>query len=258
MSLKMKWSIFWRSLFLQACWNVERMQGLGFAFCLSPWLDRCHGAGTLARAKAQERHLVFFNTQPYAASLILGMVCAFEEEAASAPAEEREALLVRMNALKRGASSSLAGVADGLFWGALRPFCAALAVLVMYVLVGNEPFSSLYISVLLFLLAYNIPTLYARWVGLGVGYESKDRLAVRLKEVPWPALTRRLRAATGVLGLVLAPLGVMGLSPQERFLPALAIFAFVGLRWTPVRVSGVEAYAGVCAMGILAAAAGWL
>ncbi|MDD5655735.1 MAG: PTS system mannose/fructose/sorbose family transporter subunit IID, partial [Elusimicrobia bacterium] len=128
MTPRMQMRLFARSLLLQACWNFERMQSLGFALCVEPWLERCYGAQDEARREARLRHQEFFNTQPYMAPLVLGMVCALEEDIAAADAVARPGKVARLRTLKTAAAAALAGLGDALFWGSLRPFCAILAL----------------------------------------------------------------------------------------------------------------------------------
>ena len=55
---------WWRSTFLQASWNYERMQNVGWAFSLIPGIRRLYKSKE-DRAAAMKRHLEFFNTHPY-------------------------------------------------------------------------------------------------------------------------------------------------------------------------------------------------
>ena len=63
---------------MQAGWNFERNQNVGFAFALLPALRRIYGATGGFRA-ALLRHLEIFNTQPHMAGFILGNVAKMEE-----------------------------------------------------------------------------------------------------------------------------------------------------------------------------------
>src|SRR5581483_1504316 len=96
------------------------MQGLGLAWALEPWLKRIYRTAAERRA-ALQRHAEYFNTQPYVASLIVGLVCAMEEDAAALPEAQRAAAYARIRAVKSALASSLAGAGDAFFWGALRP-----------------------------------------------------------------------------------------------------------------------------------------
>jgi PTS system mannose-specific IID component len=121
-----KWTltaVVWRSFFLQACWNFQRMQNLGFCFAISPVIKALHRAPR-ARQKAIARHLEFFNTHPYCASIILGVVAKLEEQAAQAGDDEaREAVRVKI-----GMMGPLAALGDVVYWAMLRPALALVGV----------------------------------------------------------------------------------------------------------------------------------
>ena len=60
-----------RSLVLQGAWNFDRMQNLGWAFCVEPALRELY-PDPARRAAALKRHLEIFNTHPYMAGYVLG------------------------------------------------------------------------------------------------------------------------------------------------------------------------------------------
>lgn len=245
-----------RSLILQACWSFERMQGLGLVYCLSPWLARCHRRGA-DRREAQARHAGYFNTQPYMASLIIGMICALEEESASSAGAEREARLKRLAALKAAAAGALAGIGDALFWGALRPFAAALALNACLILGRLGCAEAALWSAVLYLAAYNAAALALRWRGLRLGYDWRDRIAGRLKEFPWQGWIRGVRRVGAVLALAALVLGLAWAElPGERsagFLTFAAAWLLLGLG----PASSARLYAAACLLGGLASAVGW-
>jgi len=254
-SAAMQRDIFGRSLLLQSCWSFERMQSLGFAHCLEPWLRRCWaGRGEELRA-ARLRHQEYFNTQPYVASLVVGMVCALEEEAAAAPDAERPAKVERLKALKFAAASALAGLGDALFWGALRPFCAALALAGALALSPWGPWAAAWAAGA-YLLVYNGVAMTFRWRCLRLGYEWKDQIAVRLQSWRGQRLIRGLRVGGLVLGAAAAVLMLRLVPPPQRLLGLLALAAGLGLR--EAGVSAYRLYAGAAAAGAAASWAGWL
>jgi PTS system mannose-specific IID component len=239
----LKVRLFARSLLLQSCWSYERMQGLGFAFNIEPFVG--------AEA-ARKRHLEFFNTQPFVEPLVLGMACAMEEEAARAPEAERAARYARLRALKAGAASSLAGLADSLFWGSLRPACAGLAWLAGLVVARTlGPMHGAAAAVLVYLIAYNVPALWTRWKGLQLGYAWGERIAIELRSLRPQALIRKTALAGGVATLGCAAMLLW--SEPRPLLSALSLAAFLILKFEAARL-----YGGACAAGILASAAGFL
>ena len=134
--------IAWRASLLQATWNYERQQGLGWAFALKPALERLVPDGDLPLRLAE--HTAYFNTQPTLASVALGAVARMEEARAqaaetAADASERAGdwegpkgagewdgdAIARVKSVL---GSSLAALGDRVFWFTLRPFSACLGM----------------------------------------------------------------------------------------------------------------------------------
>lgn len=241
-------SIFARLLLLQARWSYEGMQREGLKLALEPWLRRVYGKdaeGALARYGA------CFNTHPFMAPMTVGMLCGLEEQAAAAPAEERAALLKRAEALKTAVSCSLAGLGDALFWGALRPACAA-AALVFGMLAGRlYGAPGLAAMALLYLVLYNGPALWLRWRGLELGYEWKGDIAARLKEFSLQSRIRVLKRAAVVLFAVLLLLLLLA-TPESsaRVLGLLAAGGFALVQKLRPRTTAASFYAALCFLGM--------
>lgn len=228
------------------------MQGLGLMFALEPWLRRCWGAAEGRRALL--RHDGYFNTNPFMAPLVVGTACALEEAASQQRGETREAALKRMGALKAAAAQSLAGVGDALFWGALRPLTAALGLLALVAgMLASGPRLGARGMAAIALCGFAGPTLWWRWKSLSLGYEWRERLALKLKDVPWQALIRRARYAGAALTAVLA---VVWLA-QGRALPGTLALGLYLLAFRLPAATPARLYAATCALGVLAAAAGW-
>ena len=119
-------SMFLRSFFIQAGWNYERFQNLGFAFCLEPALRRIYPDPARFKA-ALLRHLAIFNTQPYMASFVLGNIARMEQEASASPSPE--AALKNMPGVKQALASSFASIGDRIFWGRLKPMTVQICLL---------------------------------------------------------------------------------------------------------------------------------
>src|SRR5437867_6440643 len=117
------WGMAARASLLQATFNYERQQGLGWAWALKPALDRYYPDPELRRERLAE-HTAYFNTQPTLASLALGAVARLEERRALDPAAHDEVPHV-----KAVLGSALAALGDRLFWFTLRPLAACLGVL---------------------------------------------------------------------------------------------------------------------------------
>ena len=65
--------IFLRTFFLQALWNFERLQNVGFLYILYPVLKNLY-PNKEKRKEVLLRHIGFFNTNPYMVTVIVAMV----------------------------------------------------------------------------------------------------------------------------------------------------------------------------------------
>ena len=124
---------FFRSFFLQALWNYERMQNVGFAFGMEPLLKRIHRSPE-ALGRVLRRHCEYFNVHPYFAPIIMGVV--FHKEREMAESKRLEDPTVTL--LKNSMGGAFGAVGDHVIWGTWRPFCAVMAMSVG-LLVGYPP-----------------------------------------------------------------------------------------------------------------------
>jgi len=151
--------VFMRSNLFQGSWNFERMQALGFCYCMVPAIRRLYPENNDDRKAAIKRHLEFFNTHPYVAAPVLGVTLAMEEQRANgAPIDD-----AAINGLKVGLMGPLAGVGDPIFWGTVRPVFAALGA-------GIAMTGSL-LGPLLFFVLFNLVRLLTRYYGVSYGYK---------------------------------------------------------------------------------------
>lgn len=151
--------MFLRSNFLQGSWNFERMQALGFCFATLPVIKRLYPDNNEQRQQALKRHLEFFNTHPYMAAPIHGVVAAMEEERANGANIDDGAI----NGIKVGMMGPLAGVGDPIFWGTVRPIFAALG--------ASLALSGSLLGPLLFFILFNLVRLSVRYFGVVYGYK---------------------------------------------------------------------------------------
>ncbi len=148
-----------RSNLLQAAWNFERQQGLGWAHAFLPALRRLYPD----RAERLERlaeHTAYFNTQPTLASIALGAAARLEEDRASGAGGDAAS----MARLKSALGSTLAALGDRLFWFTLRPFAASLGVLLAMAYPQHAWGAAALWCV------YAVPHLALRFGGVGWGY----------------------------------------------------------------------------------------
>jgi len=249
---------FARLLLLQSTWSFERMQGLGLAWALEPWLERLYPTVAERRA-ALQRHSEYFNTQPYVASLILGLICALEQDAAALPADRRGPAFERVRAVKKAMASSLAGAGDAFFWGALRPAAAAAAVLVGVAAMPRAPRQAGLWMAATYLVCYNVPALWLRWRGIALGYEWREQLPARLKKLRVQTWVTGARTAGVALTVALLVVMAARTDPAQRLLAAAVVaVGWLGCAVLPARVNALRLYGGACAAGLLGALGGWL
>ena len=181
--------LFWtfiRSNFLLGSFNFERMQSMGFCVSMMPILKRVYGDNKEEMKAALKRHLEFFNTQPFVAAAIMGIIGAMEEKRANG-ADISPATL---SGVKVGLIGPLAGVGDPIFWGTIRPVLAALGAGIA--LTGSI------IGPIIFFVAFNAIRLATHWYGVRYGYEKGTELVENIGGNEMKFLTE----GASVLGLL--------------------------------------------------------
>jgi len=212
-------SMLLRSLLVQASWNYETMIGTGFAFTILPLLRHLHPADLAARRAALERHSAIFNSHPYLATIAVGAVARLEAEGADPLVTER---------FKSALRGSLGSLGDRLVWSAWRPACLLLGITLL--LAGT----AWWLSVLAFLLVYNIFHLSLRTWGLHVGVENGLEVGKVIRSAPIERLISLAGSAGAFLGgtalvLAVAPTGG-NLEPVLAGFAAAAAGLWLGLR----------------------------
>jgi mannose PTS system EIID component len=233
-----------RTLLLQATFNYERQQGLGWAWALAPALRRLYPDPEQYRARLAE-HTAYFNTQPTLASLALGAVAGMEEQRAASGDPEADGIA----RVKGVLGASLAALGDRFYWFTLRPFAASLGVLVA-LLHG-------WWGALALWAAYNTLHLGVRFAGVRWGYVQGPAV---LGE---PLRLKFGRFATGlcvlgsaVLGLVTAWLLVPAGQPRPLAAEA-AIAAGIGVGLVAAQRSRPSPTEWALGAGVLCMIAAW-
>lgn len=151
--------MFWRSLTLEASWNFERQQNMGYSYSMNKVLDKLYPEKE-KRREALTRHMAFFNCTSALSTIVMGITTAMEEENANNPDNfDPESI----NNMKAALMGPLSGIGDSFFWGTLRILATGLGT--SFAMKGNI------LGPILFLLVYNIPALLVRWFGLIKGYD---------------------------------------------------------------------------------------
>ena len=137
------------------------------------------------------------------AGIVLGVVARMEESEARNPTPPLEKRIIQ---IKKSMGAALAGIGDPFFWGAWRPLCAALAMVLAFV----PPMArrqSVIIGVASYLILYNIPAQWIRWSGIHWGYEFGEQVAEQLKRLQLQKSLKHVRYS----GLILAAIAAIAI-----------------------------------------------
>ncbi|WP_282926273.1 PTS system mannose/fructose/sorbose family transporter subunit IID [Helcococcus kunzii] len=106
----------WRSLFLQASFNYERMQASGWLYSMLPGLKKIHTDKDDLSA-SMSHNLEFFNTHPFLVTFVMGIILSLEQNKAD---------IQTIRAVRVSAMGPLGGIGDALFWFTLVPIVAGM------------------------------------------------------------------------------------------------------------------------------------
>lgn len=176
--------VLWRSFFFQAANNYERMQNVGFAYCIAPALERLYEGEELRLAT--QRHLAFFNSHPYMTAALLGAVIKMEEEIAQGRLDPQH--VTRFKAAMMG---PMAAIGDSFFWASLRPMAAALAI--FGVLAGQIW------APILFVILFNLFHLGVRWHGIFGGYAAGEGICQSIHRLSLVGFAQKSHYMTAVV-----------------------------------------------------------
>jgi len=242
--------VFWRSFFLETLWNYEKMQNVGFVFCLYPFLERLY-ARDQARREAAARHLEPVNTNPFLGPLLVGLTARLENDL-----EPSTVMVYRKRVM-----TTLAAQGDRIFWSHLRPMAAVCGSLMCLWFFGSV------VGGLAFLILYNVPHLLIRALGFGYGWKEGLPILPRFQSARVESACAIVRLAVCLaLGLLAGSLLVAAMKTtggtfvsfgQFKIALILAIVASGGflLLRRQARLSKV-AYAGALAVTALLIALG--
>lgn len=159
-----------RSFLVQSSWNYKGMQNLGLATMTIPALRKDPLIKNDDELRTESlNQLEFFNTHPYLASAVAGLILSLKSRAEdentriSADREARDIFMGPMGAM-----------GDDFFWASLRPFAGCLGVLLA---MAGKPLA----GILLFLCLYNLFHFKTRWSGLSKGLEGTEALITMLR-----------------------------------------------------------------------------
>jgi PTS system mannose-specific IID component len=214
---------FVRSFFLETLWNYEKMQNLGFSFCIYPALERLYPDQN-DRKGAVSRHLEAVNTHPSMAPLLAGLTARLEHDLEPAT----------VIPYRKRVMSALAAHGDRIFWTHVKPLAAVWASLVSFCLFGSALGSAL------LLVVYNVPHLVMRAGGFRWGWKNGLQVLQAFKSPRTEAAMLVMRGATALgLGLLAGAVvlassrsyeGTMAHPTLAACLPGVGAIALILLR----------------------------
>lgn len=223
--------IFAKSFLVQAAWNAERMQNIGFLFAIRRSLMSIWRNDPENYEAAMGRAASFFNTHPYFTPAVIGVTIHMEEKIVRQLARPEE-----VESVKTRISPPLNALGSLWFWDHLKilSFLVALPLMVL------RDSAAILAGAILFFVIFNFYHLRTRWVGLNLGLRYGQLLIPELlKLFPSRLLSSFRRVSAFLLGgaapIVLAtlferlqerlpaPRGVDAFYIQELFLPGLLV-----------------------------------
>ncbi len=248
----------WRSLFLQASFNYERMQACGWLYGLSPALKKIH-TNKKDLSDSMKDHMEFFNTHPFLVTFIMGLVTAMEESK-----QDRSTI----RAVKVATMGPLGGIGDALFWLTALPICVGIGASM-----GRDgniagPF--------IFLVLFNVLHFFLRFFLMDYGYKTGVKAVANMKEQ-----AAKISHAAAIIGLTVvggliasmvnlkttmvlevgAAVGESAVRVQEQVLDAVMpnmlglgytflMYFLLKKGWSPIKLIGLTVIIGILAKGI--------
>jgi N-acetylgalactosamine PTS system EIID component len=233
----------WRSLFLQASFNYERMQAAGWLYGILPGLEKIH-TDKDDLSKSMKHNLEFFNTHPFLVTFVMGIILSLEQQKADTNT---------IRAVRVAAMGPLGGIGDAIFWFTLVPITAGIT--------ANMAINGSLAGPILFLLIFNaVQFLIRYWLmhwSYNLGSKAIDILTKNAKEFTRSAsmlgvfIVGALTANYGATKLAIeipngeAPINIQNI--LDGVLPnmvplALTLMLFYLIKkrkWTPVQCIGL-------------------
>lgn len=147
--------VFVRSFLLETLWNHQKMQNVGFVFCLYPALRKIFGSDE-ERKSVVLKNLDAVNTHPSMGPLLVGVTARLELELDPLVASQ----------YRKRIMAALASQGDYIFWGHVKPLAAIIGAIVTLLFFGSSA------GGLTAIVVYNIPNMWFRATGFSKGWRN--------------------------------------------------------------------------------------
>ena len=141
----------WRSMFLQASFNYERMQAGGWLYSILPGLKKIH-KNKEDLSTSMKHNLEFFNCHPFLITFVMGIILSLEQKKSD---------VQTIRALRVAAMGPLGGIGDAIFWFTLLPISAGIG--------ANLSLQGSILGPIIFFVLFNVVHLGLRF-GLCIGH----------------------------------------------------------------------------------------
>ncbi|MBO7611353.1 MAG: PTS system mannose/fructose/sorbose family transporter subunit IID [Elusimicrobia bacterium] len=204
--------IFLRTFFLQALWNFERLQNIGFLYILYPVFKSLY-KDKEKRKQALLRHIGFFNTNPYMVNIIIAMVINSENNIASG----QEQNIKKPEMIKSVMAGPTAAIGDYFFWGTWRPFVSFISILMIILSMNMFSINFLWIAPVIFIVVYNIVHLAFRYWSLIISFRLNDKMIKLISKLEIKFIVDIFR----IIGLVIITLAIFFYFKTFGFVPVI-------------------------------------
>lgn len=167
----------YRSAFLQASFNYERMQAGGWTLAMLPALEKIYKDDKQGLAAAMTDNMQFINTHPTLVPFLMTLLLSLEENGA-----DRNLI----KGIKVGLFGPLAGIGDAIFWFTVLPIMAGISS--SFALEGNV------LGPILFFAVY-VAIFFMRFPLAKAGYELGTTALDSIRES-----SKKLSRAATILG----------------------------------------------------------
>ncbi|MDL2311184.1 PTS N-acetylgalactosamine transporter subunit IID [Peptostreptococcaceae bacterium OttesenSCG-928-C18] len=158
-----------RATLLQAGFNYERMQSVGWTWAMLPYLKKIYKDDKEGLAVSMTNNMSFINTSPPLVSLLMGILLSLEE--ANAKQET-------ITGLKTALFGPLAGIGDSLFWFTLLPIVAGISA--SFAQKGSIVGPLIFFIVYLIMFLIKIPFAH---IGYNAGARSIDLISTNAEKI---------------------------------------------------------------------------
>lgn len=152
--------VFIRSLFIQTLWNYENMQGTGITFAIQPIISKLYRRKPKKKREILVEYLEFFNTNPYLAPGIIGLLIHKERMIIKEKTDRSGIDKIKLNYM-----GPIAALGDNIIWAKINTFFIILssAVFVFLYIQRAAPLTLL-AAPAIYLVGYNLFTSYFRFI----------------------------------------------------------------------------------------------